>query len=186
MARSLLAVHEYDAVVTDIHLPDGDAHEAIHEQQVQVPGMQVVYITGDSDSRLAREVLADKPAGFLIKPFAFAELDAVLLHALSTRHPARPEVPWPARGRDLSKPIPLVLRPRADHRRRVPPALMLRIAVVVGLFVAAGFVLGVYMLDDEPRPNAAVRVLEPNAQPSIVVLPMPVTVQPAAPTPAVR
>jgi DNA-binding NtrC family response regulator len=71
----------FDVVVTDVHLPGEsgvDLARQIHEMQPEQP---IVFMTGDSDARIARRALADGAAGYLLKPFEFFELDAIVKHA---------------------------------------------------------------------------------------------------------
>ena len=154
----------YDLVITDIHLPDGDAISIVHESRSNSPELPVVFITGDADRGLARQALAEDPAGFLIKPFEFTELEAVILHALRGTDGSVINETIVARGRDADNPIPLLLRPKhTDHRRLPPPRLIAKLVITALVVLIIAFVIGNSLVSEqEPEIPAPAQPVSPS------------------------
>jgi DNA-binding response OmpR family regulator len=72
----------FDLVVTDVHLPGQSGVELARHLRRDDANSRVVFVTGDHDEGLAREALAEGAAGYLLKPFAFFELEALVRAAL--------------------------------------------------------------------------------------------------------
>lgn len=74
--RHLLEAPPFDLLITDVHLPSLSGLDLLRLLQAHSPSRPVLVITGDRDDRIAREVLERGAAGYLLKPFELAELDA--------------------------------------------------------------------------------------------------------------
>ena len=136
-AAEILDEHEFDLIIADVHLPDGDSIAVLHDSHVRQPDLPIIYITGDNDRDLAEKVFAEDPAGFLVKPFEFSQLVEVVLEALARPYGAA------SRGRDIAQPIPVLLRPAyTDHPRRMPWAMILKIGIFVIIMLAVAFMIG--------------------------------------------
>lgn len=73
---------EFDAVLTDVHLPGSSGVELVTQLALQSPLRPVIVITGDGDAGLAADALRRGAAGYLLKPFHLFELDAVVAQAI--------------------------------------------------------------------------------------------------------
>jgi DNA-binding response OmpR family regulator len=72
----------YDLVVADVHLPGQSGVELARHLRKGDADSRVVFVTGDHDESLAREAMDEGAAGYLLKPFEFFELEAVVRSAL--------------------------------------------------------------------------------------------------------
>ncbi|MEX2282093.1 MAG: response regulator [Gemmatimonadota bacterium] len=72
----------YDLVVADVHLPGQSGVELARHLRKGDANSRVVFVTGDHDESLAREALEEGAAGYLLKPFEFFELEAMVRAAL--------------------------------------------------------------------------------------------------------
>lgn len=72
----------YDLVVADVHLPGQSGVELARHLRKGDADSRVVFVTGDHDESLAREAMNEGAAGYLLKPFEFFELEAVVRSAL--------------------------------------------------------------------------------------------------------
>jgi two-component system NtrC family response regulator len=77
-----LAQEEFDAVVFDVRLPDGNAIEAIPGVRAKNPAIKIFVISGMSDSATAQAALAGGADEFLIKPIAVSDLCVSITNAL--------------------------------------------------------------------------------------------------------
>ncbi|MEO6002023.1 MAG: response regulator [Opitutus sp.] len=88
-ALAVIRRQRFDAVVTDILMPERDGLELIAELHRSQPNVRVVAISGGGRA-LGREYL-DAAArmgahGVLAKPFSFSELASVLARVVADRH----------------------------------------------------------------------------------------------------
>lgn len=115
----------YDVVVTDVHLPGASGVELARQIRHVWPEQPVIVMTGDADAAIAQRALRSGAAGFLIKPFEFFELDAVVDHALRCARALR-------------------ARPRAPAPRRMERAARMRVRVllVAGAMLALAWLAG--------------------------------------------
>jgi DNA-binding NtrC family response regulator len=115
----------YDVVVTDVHLPGASGVELARQIRHVWPEQPVIVMTGDADASIAQRALRSGAAGFLIKPFEFFELDAVVDHALRCARAlrARPQAP-------AARPIERAARMR------------LRVLLVAGAMLALAWLAG--------------------------------------------
>jgi DNA-binding NtrC family response regulator len=136
----------FDVVVTDVHLPGESGVDLARRIQAMQPGQPIVFMTGDSDARLAREALQDGAAGYLLKPFEFFELDAVVNHAVQRNERTQTNVRaiHSTQPAHITKPAKVVLAParprpstfRARARVAVATAAMLGFGWLVGVGIA--------------------------------------------------
>jgi DNA-binding response OmpR family regulator len=91
-ADAALSARDYDCVVFDRMLPDGDAVHYVQRRRQQGWATSVLFLT-------ARDTLADRVAGFehggddyLVKPFAVAEMTARVLALCRRSGSGRPSV----------------------------------------------------------------------------------------------
>jgi DNA-binding response OmpR family regulator len=91
-ADKALRGQDYDCVVFDRMLPDGDAADYVHRRRQQGWAVPVLFLT-------ARDSLADRVAGFehggddyLVKPFAVAEMTARVFALCRRSGAGRPSV----------------------------------------------------------------------------------------------
>ncbi len=72
----------YDLVVADVHLPGQSGVELARHLRKGDADARVVFVTGDHDEALARGALDEGASGYLLKPFEFFELEAMVRAAL--------------------------------------------------------------------------------------------------------
>jgi DNA-binding NtrC family response regulator len=82
----------FDAVVSDIYMPDGDGLSVVRElRQTISPEIPIILITAQGSVELAVRAVAEGASDFIAKPFEIAALDALLRRHLSARHEAANE-----------------------------------------------------------------------------------------------
>jgi DNA-binding response OmpR family regulator len=192
---------DYDVVLADVHLPGQSGVEMVRQMKSTEVEPAVVFVTGDSDEKLARTALEEGAAGYLMKPFEFFELDAVLRSALANavtrvtgRAPVR-EADVSATGRAVARPVDqaramqvfrkavqhpemVVLREGRNKPRKLPVGL--RAVLVVAASIALSWFAGQALLsrDNTPREPVALSPLV-TPQPSTVVVPVVIDRSPA-------
>ncbi|MCA1789460.1 MAG: response regulator, partial [Thioalkalivibrio sp.] len=80
--RYLIQEPPFDLLITDVHLPNLSGIELLRLLQAHSPMKPVLVITGDDDSTIAEEAIGRGAAGYLLKPFELAEMDAAVAQAL--------------------------------------------------------------------------------------------------------
>lgn len=80
--RHLVQEPPFDLLITDVHLPNLSGIELLRLLQAHSPMKPVLVITGDDNDAIAREAIERGAAGYLLKPFQLAELDAAVAQAL--------------------------------------------------------------------------------------------------------
>lgn len=75
-ATALGVTYEYDTVLLDLMLPDGDGRDALRDIRSKRPELPIIIVSalGDIDEKV--ELLDAGADDYLVKPFAFAELSA--------------------------------------------------------------------------------------------------------------
>jgi DNA-binding response OmpR family regulator len=96
----------YDLIVSDVHLPGRSGVEMARHLRKGDAEPRVVFVTGDADESLAREALEEGASGYLLKPFEFFELEAMVRAALK---PVQTVMRY-AMGADLAPPAPVMGR----------------------------------------------------------------------------
>jgi CheY-like chemotaxis protein len=82
-ALKLAPTAQFDVLISDIGLPDGDGWELMKRLREQIPDMKAIAMSGYG---MRADLEKSKAAGFashLIKPFGPAELDSALKKVLS-------------------------------------------------------------------------------------------------------
>lgn len=81
----------YDAVISDIYMPDGDGMELARDLRALSPHTPLILMTAHGSVELAVEAVAEGARDFIAKPFAMAELIALVRRILADRSDAEPE-----------------------------------------------------------------------------------------------
>lgn len=79
---------EFDVLISDIGLPDGDGWELMKQLREKIPGVKAIAMSGYG---MRADLDKSKAAGFaahLIKPFGPVELDAALKKVLGEKETA--------------------------------------------------------------------------------------------------
>lgn len=77
-ARTKVAKNEYDVIILDIKLPDGDGLDLYTEFKAKVPDVEVILITGHGDIDNAVEAMRIGVYDYITKPFKLDRLELVL------------------------------------------------------------------------------------------------------------
>ncbi|QJB57438.1 sigma-54 dependent transcriptional regulator [Pseudodesulfovibrio sp. zrk46] len=77
-ARSMFAKQEYDVLILDIKLPDGDGMDLYTEFKAQSPDVEIILITGHGDIDNAVEAMRIGVYDYITKPFKLDRLELVL------------------------------------------------------------------------------------------------------------
>lgn len=162
-AEEVASDEAYDLVVTDVHLPGASGVDLARRIRQARPQQPVVFMTGDVDESIAREALGTGAAGYLVKPFEFFELDAVVNSALAPRLVAKAEYKAHAH---VTKAARVVLTP--GHRRRSRKTPFGRVIATVGLMLGLAFGVGAGLQPELPAEPAAVATAEARPQPIVV------------------
>ncbi|MGE3401591.1 MAG: sigma-54-dependent transcriptional regulator [Vicinamibacterales bacterium] len=80
-----LRAFAYDALVVDLHLPDGNGMEILEEAITRYPDLRAVVITGFGGVEEAVTAIRRGAIDFLVKPFELSRLTQVLRAALDQR-----------------------------------------------------------------------------------------------------
>ncbi|HET9491073.1 MAG TPA: response regulator [Methylomirabilota bacterium] len=90
-ALETLASGQYDLVVTDLRLPDGDGLDVVRAARALALPRPVVVITGFGSAQARQQALASGASAFLPKPFALTEFADLVDRLLpSNSRAARP------------------------------------------------------------------------------------------------
>ena len=76
VALAMLAEARFDAIVSDLHMPDIDGAQLWREVKAQYPALarRMLFVTGDTLSPIARQFLSEARCNSLNKPFSKQEL----------------------------------------------------------------------------------------------------------------
>lgn len=76
VALAMLAEARFDAIVSDLHMPDIDGAQLWREVKAQYPALarRMLFVTGDTLSPIARQFLSEARCDSLNKPFSKQEL----------------------------------------------------------------------------------------------------------------
>ncbi|CUH40416.1 Transcriptional regulatory protein tctD [Jannaschia seosinensis] len=77
-ADAALAVQDYDAIILDIDLPDGDGREFLRTLRRSGDGTPILMLTAEFEVMARVEALDDGADDYLVKPFDLRELEARL------------------------------------------------------------------------------------------------------------
>src|SRR6267142_4914126 len=78
----------FDAVVSDIFMPDGDGLEVVRELRAISPATPIILITAQGSVELAVRAVSEGASDFIAKPFEIATLAAVVRRHLNARSEA--------------------------------------------------------------------------------------------------
>jgi DNA-binding NtrC family response regulator len=90
-ARSLLGEEEFDAVLADRQLPDGEGVSLLQDRNTDGRETELIVITGHATITSAVEALKDGALDYLTKPIDLAKLKSTLAHLMRT-HSLKREV----------------------------------------------------------------------------------------------
>ena len=82
-------VATFDAVVSDIFMPDGDGLELLHELRAIAPKIPIILITAQGSVELAVRAVEEGANDFIAKPFEVAALAGLVRRHLKARQEAR-------------------------------------------------------------------------------------------------
>ncbi len=77
-ARRMMAKNEYDVLILDIKLPDGNGLDLYTEFKAKEPDVEVILITGHGDINSAVEAMRIGVYDYITKPFKLDRLELVL------------------------------------------------------------------------------------------------------------
>ena len=84
-AREYLRNPEYDLLVTDLHLPDGDGLEIIEQARKISSKLAIVVLTGFPDESRVHDMMTYEISTFLVKPFTSQQLKYAVIRAREER-----------------------------------------------------------------------------------------------------
>ena len=88
-ALTLFRLHPFDAVVTDIRLPDSSGLELLKQLQIQNGRVPVILMTGHGSANTAIEAMRQGAFEYLLKPLDLDVLQAVIDRAFETSRMTR-------------------------------------------------------------------------------------------------
>src|ERR1700704_5036579 len=78
----------FDAVVSDIYMPDGDGLEVVRELRAISPTTPIILVTAQGSAELAVRAVSEGASDFIAKPFEVAALTLLLRRHLDARREA--------------------------------------------------------------------------------------------------
>jgi DNA-binding NtrC family response regulator len=78
----------YDAVISDVLMPDGDGLDVVRELRTVSPGVPIILITAQGSVELAVRAVSEGASDFIAKPFEIAALAALVRRHLNARSEA--------------------------------------------------------------------------------------------------
>lgn len=89
-AKSLLARHEFDVALLDLHLPDGTGEDILLRLTDEGASTEAIVLTGDRDITSAVQAMKLGASDYLVKPAPLADVELAVGQALE-RHRLRTE-----------------------------------------------------------------------------------------------
>jgi DNA-binding NtrC family response regulator len=77
-AKTIIGSEQFDAMILDVGLPDGDSIEWIPELRSSHPGMPIIVVTGIGDISTAVKAIKYGAENFLAKPVSMNDLKVIL------------------------------------------------------------------------------------------------------------
>jgi DNA-binding NtrC family response regulator len=137
-----VGMQQFDVVVTDVHLPGESGVDLARRLHVQRPDQPIVFMTGDSDAKIAREALADGAAGYLLKPFEFFELDAVVNQAVQRKQRVGTQLRAVRRGESAHVTLPPKVMLAPARPRPSTFATQVRVALATAAMLGLAWLAG--------------------------------------------
>lgn len=104
VARQLVKKQQYDVIILDIRLPDGDGLDLFSEFKMAIQDVEIILITGHGDIDNAVEAMRMGVSDYITKPFKLNRLEVVIERAYQRvclqrenrglRHTQDAEVGW--------------------------------------------------------------------------------------------
>lgn len=175
-AEEVASDERYDVVLTDVNLPGESGVDLARRIRATQPNQQVVFMTGDSDPRIARQALQDGAAGYLVKPFEMFEIDAVINNAMRVRTPVQDSGTPMIAHKHVTRPAQVKLR-STSNRRQKRYAMSARVAAVVTFMLVSAFGAGASIKPAKVvEPTAAEEMFGKDSKPIVVPIMMDKTV----------
>jgi DNA-binding NtrC family response regulator len=92
--EALEAVRQYpfDAIISDIYMPDGDGVDVVRELRGLRPDLPIILMTAQGSLDLAVRAVAEGASDFIAKPFEVASIAAMLRRSIEARREAEATV----------------------------------------------------------------------------------------------
>ena len=68
----------FDAVISDVLMPDGDGLDVVRDLRTVSPGVPIILITAQGSVELAVRAVSEGASDFIAKPFEFEDWQAVV------------------------------------------------------------------------------------------------------------
>ena len=81
-------VLHFDAVISDVLMPDGDGLEVVRQMRTVSPGVPIILITAQGSVELAVRAVSEGASDFIAKPFEISSLAALVRRHLTARSEA--------------------------------------------------------------------------------------------------
>lgn len=85
-ALAYLSKHQYQALITDVHLPDMTGLDILDHVQSEMPDLPVVVITAHGSVDMVVDAMQRGASDFITKPFDRARLDVTLANIFKKQH----------------------------------------------------------------------------------------------------
>ena len=82
-ALAAATTEEFDAVISDIYMPDGDGLAMVQELRVHFPSLPIILMTAQGSVELAVRAVEEGATDFIAKPFEVSSVAALLRRHLS-------------------------------------------------------------------------------------------------------
>src|SRR3979490_636888 len=83
---------KFDAVISDIYMPDGDGLQMVHKLRTATPSLPIILMTARGSVELAVQAVEEGATDFIAKPFEVSAVAALLRRHLSAAsEPAGPD-----------------------------------------------------------------------------------------------
>jgi DNA-binding NtrC family response regulator len=82
-ALAVACTEEFDAVISDIYMPDGDGLKMVQELRALLPSLPIVLMTAQGSVELAVRAVEEGATDFIAKPFEVSAVAALLRRHLS-------------------------------------------------------------------------------------------------------
>src|ERR1700737_5082991 len=91
-ALAAASTGKFDAVISDIYMPDGDGLQMVHKLRTVTPSLPIILMTARGSVELAVQAVEEGATDFIAKPFEVSAVAALLRrHLAAASEPAVPE-----------------------------------------------------------------------------------------------